>query len=284
MKLEDLFIVVRELGRGGFGRVLLVRDRKTGEECAAKVLTATDADARARFVREVRQLGQYRQMRHVVRVGGAYLEAEPPFFLMPLARGGSLTKHIGKLSREAIWSVMRQLLDTLAGIHALGGVHRDVKPDNVLLIGDGTAALGDFGVGNSPHCTVHFTLSAAGTPGYAAPEIARGGAASAAADIYSAGATWYHLLTGRHPMGEPIPLNPFKHNPNAMPAEIEWVMAMTDPNPARRPTANHLLWVLGMALPTGDHPLPTSQPETSSGGAWIFGGLLLALLVYGSKE
>ncbi len=191
MRLEDNFDIVRELGRGGFGGVLHVRDRKTGEEWAAKVLINLDADSRQRFIREVKQAWRYRRLRHVIKVAREYLQAEPPFFLMPLAKGGALAEHIGQLSQGAILSVMRQLLETLHFIHADGGVHRDVKPDNVFLPGDGTSALGDFGLGNSPNCTVHFTMSGVGTPGYAAPEIFAGEDCSAAADIFSAGATWF---------------------------------------------------------------------------------------------
>lgn len=280
MKLEDHFTVLRVLGQGGFGKVLHVRDKKTGQEWAAKVLLQTDADSRRRFVREVEQLVRYRNFRHVIRVARGYLEADPPYFLMPLAKGGTLSQHVGRLSQGAVVTVMRQLMETLVNIHHDGGIHRDVKPDNIFLPGDGTSALGDFGCGNSPECTIHFTLNAMGTPGYAAPELMNGADCTPGSDVFSAGATWFHVVTGRHPRGLPLPLDPRAYGASVPETDAEWILLMTDPNPWRRPSAMQVYQAVAHGLQQGDHPLPKEPPPDRRG--WFAAGaglLLLAVII-----
>lgn len=275
-RLEDDFEVLKTLGAGSFGKVLLVRDRKTGQEWAAKVLTASDADAAHRFRREVLQLHKYQGLRHVMKVVRGVLDATPPYFIMPLAKGGTLQQHIGKLTTSQQLSVMRQLMETLAHIHAAGGLHRDVKPPNILL-SEGACTLADFGLGNAVGCTITFTQNAMGTPGYAAPELYRpGGQCSAASDVFSAGATWFHVMTGVVPRNLPLPLNPRAINPQLEKNAAEWIQLMTDANPLRRPTAWQVLHAIKAGLPAGDIPLPTEQP--ASAAPWFAAAASLVLL------
>ncbi len=283
MRLEDLFEVVRELGRGGCGRVWLVRDRATGQELAAKVSDlGPDPYNRRKFELEVKQLFRYGRLRHVVKIVRPYLDADPPFFLMPFAKGGTLTQWAGKLTPHQVLTLMRQLMETLVQIHGEGGFHRDVKPDNMLLLGDGAAVLGDFGLGNSPQCTVHFTMHAAGTPGYAAPELMADWPYDASCDVFSAGATWFHLLTGQHPRGLALPLNPRSVRGDVPEWTASWVVAMTQPERAQRLAASRVLGALTQATGGKDARLPAGQPVAPAAvAAGVGGGLLLLLLVIG---
>jgi len=100
MRLEDLYEVVRELGQGGCGRVLLVRNRKTGSQHAAKVLmNPNDAHALRLFRREVRLLSFFQRFAEWSEIEAAYLKATPPFFVMPYSEDGSITRWAGKLDR-----------------------------------------------------------------------------------------------------------------------------------------------------------------------------------------
>lgn len=262
MRLQDKYEVLCELGRGGFGVVYLVREPTTGEQFAAKVLLdEEDRHAFRLLAREVKQLLRYNSIPHVMRLVGEYLSATPPFFLMPYAPGGNALKHIGKLTERQVLTIMRQLLETLMRIHATKGFHRDIKPENILFLADGTAALGDFGLGSSPEITVNFTVSPGGTAGYAAPEIVAGGAYTTACDIYSAGATWFHFLVNRHPKGFLPPLDPRSVRSDIRMEVAALVVRMTSSDPAERPTANEVHREVTALLEGKDERLPIDLPE-----------------------
>ncbi len=280
MQLTDEYVVLKRIGRGGFGTVFLVKHRKTGEVYAAKMLSSpNDPIARARFEREVKQLRRYASFRYVVRLFREYLDADVPFFIMKHARGGAATPWAGKLSERQVLTLMRQLMETLVAIHADGGFHRDVKPDNLLLVDERTSALADFGLGNSPNCTVHFTMSEAGTPGYAAPELVAGGTFTAACDIYSAGATWFHSISGRHPRDVAGPLNVLAFRPKVDPIWVDCLGAMTNRDPNRRPSAFQVLRLLQGTLQGKEANLPHSSPTSP----WAVVALvcLTGLMIYG---
>lgn len=280
MRLEDDYEIVKKLGQGGFGQVFLVQHKGTGQRYAAKVLTDwSNPDAFRRFEREVRQLLRYGQLRHVVRLVASGLRAERPYFIMPYAPGGAATPWAGKLSELQVRTIMRQLMEALTAMHASGGFHRDVKPDNLLLVDETNAALADFGLGNCPTCTVHFTATEAGTFGYAAPELLAGGGFSFAADVFSAGATWFHLLTGAHPGKRPLPLDPRTVRTNVPPSIAKWIVAMTAPDPWKRPRASQVAHALGDSLRGFAVKLPNREP--TSGWELLGGVALVAALLFG---
>jgi len=265
MRLEDQYEVVRELGKGGCGRVLLVRDRKAGTYHAAKVLTSpNDPHARKQFRREVRLLSVFQRFRRIVRIEAAYLDAEPPFFVMPYAEDGSVTRWAGKLDLVQTLTVMKQLMEAVTQIHAHGGFHRDIKPDNILVF-NRLPALADFGLGNAPDCTVHLTMNAYGTPGYAAPELFQDAPFSAAADVFSAGATWFHLITGQRPAPGALSLDPRTLKPHTPAWIAEMIRRMTAADVRSRPTAATVFQVL-QAQMTVEKPLP-----------WRYEGLVVAV-------
>ncbi|MFB7783309.1 serine/threonine-protein kinase [Streptomyces vinaceus] len=194
---------VRELGSGGSGRVVLAVHEATGTPVAVKYLSdrlREDPAFVAEFRAEARLLGGldtpyvvrlYEYVEHTTAPGGAAI-------VMELVDGISLRallKQAGQTDPEAALVVLKGSLLGLAAAHRAGVVHRDYKPENVLVSADGSSKLVDFGIaarrGETP--------GVAGTPAYMAPEQWQGRPASPAADVYAATATFFECLTGRKP-------------------------------------------------------------------------------------
>ena len=274
--------LLEKIGGGGFADIWRAVREDTMEEVAIKMLRDYhNRDARHRFQREVRMLKGLRH-RRVIRMIEANVEAEQPFYVMPLMKGGALTRWAGHLDSQILRGILIELADFLAYLHEQGGFHRDIKPDNLLVDATGQFAVGDFGLGNNPYYTVMFTANAAGTWGYIAPELTRQGAqATAAADIYSLGASLFHLLTGVHP-AQHSSLDPWLLRRD-IPADLRnLVLQMVQPDPAHRPTAK---WILQVLNPPKEQPRPqpAASKTTSSSGSDIwkavvgFGGVAAVL-------
>jgi serine/threonine-protein kinase len=160
---------------------------------------ARDEELQRRFLREARLAARLAHP-NVVRVFDVGRDDGRPFIAMEYVEGETLAELIGRRGRlpaaEAATLGM-QICAGLAAAHAAGLVHRDVKPQNLLLGTDGVLKLGDFGIAAGPEGT-RLTLAGTvlGTAGYLAPEQARGEQVTAAADIYAVGAVLYELLTG----------------------------------------------------------------------------------------
>jgi tetratricopeptide (TPR) repeat protein/tRNA A-37 threonylcarbamoyl transferase component Bud32 len=199
-----------EIGRGGMGVVYRARERTTGRAVALKVLRPDldDDRARRRFVREVRAAAAV-EHDHIVRV---YATSDPAeallFFAMELVAGPSLAERIradGRLEARGAAKLVVQAADGLAAAHDAGLVHRDVKPENVLIdTATGRAKVGDFGLARLAAESSDLTRSGvvAGTPAYLSPEQARGDdGAGPLVDVYGLGVTLYECLTGEAPFG-----------------------------------------------------------------------------------
>ncbi|MGQ0764695.1 MAG: protein kinase domain-containing protein [Gemmatimonadota bacterium] len=215
MGLGDAWRIERELGGGGMSRVFVAHDTALGRSVVVKVLREDVAEgiSRERFRREV-LVSANLQHPNVVGVIAAGDAAGVPYFVMPFVDGESLRARIrreGPLPLANAVAIMRDVARALAFAHARGIVHRDIKPDNVLLAG-GAASVADFGVAKalaSARSTPehqHGTLTGAGislgTPAYMAPEqVAGDPLTDHRADIYSLGATAYEMLTGSAPFG-----------------------------------------------------------------------------------
>ncbi|MEY9944958.1 serine/threonine-protein kinase [Kitasatospora sp. GAS1066B] len=186
----------RELGAGGSGRVVLARHEATGTRVAVKYLSAAVGDTSA-FRREAELLGALRSP----QVARLYEYVEGPrgaAIVMELVDGialRALLRQEGATSPEAALVVLKGSLLGLAAAHAAGVVHRDYKPENVLVTVDGSSKLVDFGIA-VPHGA---TGKIAGTPVYMAPEQWAGRPASPSADVYAATATFFECLTGAKP-------------------------------------------------------------------------------------
>jgi hypothetical protein len=211
---EDRYRDLSEIGRGGYSVVYRAFSPEFNREVAVKIFDGhvTDADIRRRFRLECQVIGTLGDHPHVVSVFDSGFTADgKPYLVMAYCAGGSFWQRIAgqgpRTPAEATF-VGLALADALDAAHARGIVHRDVKPQNVLLTGYGVVALADFGVATAPTGELR---SFAATPGYVAPEVVlgdgNGGSGGPAADVFSVGATLYALLTGGPPVrpdiGEP---------------------------------------------------------------------------------
>ncbi|MCX4092978.1 serine/threonine-protein kinase [Nocardia sp. alder85J] len=196
-----------EIGRGGFGIVYRCRESRSDRLVAVKLLLSeVYGDERARFVREQRALGRLSGHPHIVAVLRADLTAGGrPYLVMPYHAQGSLDRVLranGPLRWPDAVSIGVRMAGALAAAHALGIVHGDVKPANILLTDYGEPQLSDFGIARSRDDTV-TTVPVRGTPAFTAPEVLDGAAPTAVADVYGLGATLYYLVTGHSPADRP---------------------------------------------------------------------------------
>jgi len=207
-RIADRYEVVGELGRGGTATVYEARDRVLHRPCAVKLLTdvgqgAAGQSRRERLQTEAMALATLDHPR-VVRVFDLGEHEGLPFLAMELVKGGSLADRLladGPLRPAEAVDRLVEVLEALQAAHHAGIVHRDVKPHNVLLRADGTAALADFGIARQEASSHTKTGVALGSLDYMAPEQridAR--RAGPPADLYGAGCTLYHLLTADTPV------------------------------------------------------------------------------------
>ncbi|GLC25446.1 serine/threonine-protein kinase [Roseisolibacter agri] len=212
--LGDRFQLVRELGRGGMGVVVLARDVALHRVVALKLqhpLLATCPRARERFRREARIQAQldHPGIVPVHAAGEVTVRGRAvPWFAMAYVPGESLADRLaraGTLPANEVRRVLLALLDALTHAHAEGVVHRDLKPENVLLSRDGRVLLTDFGVAARPsHDDPRRNAADVGTPLWMAPEQFAGEhAIDGRTDLYALGALGFAMLAGRPPFAGP---------------------------------------------------------------------------------
>lgn len=211
----------RELGSGASGRVALAVHEQTGLPVAVKYLSES-LRTRPGFVREFRAEARLLGGLRSEHVAGLYEYVEGPdgaAIVMELVDGVCLRALLAKdapLAPEAALVLLKGSLLGLADAHRLGVVHRDYKPENVLVRPDGTSKLVDFGIAAADGTTAGI----AGTPSYMAPEQWTGAPASPAADVYAATATFFECLTGRKPYtGENLAELALQHVDGVIPAD-----------------------------------------------------------------
>ena len=201
----DRYTVERKLGSGGMATVFLARDTVLDRPVALKVLAehlADDDQFRERFLREARLAAKFVHP-NVVQVYDADEDERGPFIVMEYVEGHTLSDELrrrGRLPPTEVVGIGVQVCAALEAAHAAGLVHRDIKPQNILLRPDGRVKIADFGIARSIAATRHTEIGTVlGTAAYLAPEQARGEEVTPAADIYSLGVVLYELLTGRTP-------------------------------------------------------------------------------------
>ena len=313
--LAATYDVERELSGGGMSRVLLARDRHLGRPVVIKLLPRelSAAVSAERFRREI-LLAAGLQHPHIVPVLSAGESNGLPYLVMPYVEGESLRARLARGRPRVAESVgiLRDVARALAYAHARGIVHRDIKPDNVLLSA-GSAAVADFGVakaistaweGDTPlRGTLTIAGTALGTPGYMAPEqIAADPSADHRADIYAFGVMAYEMLAGETPFHGRNPRTLFaahlteapkplaEHRPDIPVGLAALVMRCLAKDPADRPeSADELVAALSdpevisgafASSPTIDAVLavPTAKPR-SSRRAFVLAALVLAVMV-----
>ena len=207
--LEHEYEIVRELGRGGTAIVYLALERASGEEVAIKLIRAKyieDEEAVTRFAREARFVAQLDHPNIVAVHRVLDLGSSGTALVMAHVPGRTLKQVIkehGRLSIRRTEEILRGVAKGLGAAHAMGIVHRDVKPENIFIDAKGHALLADFGLarsmsnGNDTQLTMAGV--AIGTPAYMAPEQIDGTDLDARGDIYSLGLVTWEMLTGHRP-------------------------------------------------------------------------------------
>ena len=287
--LADRYRVERELGHGGMATVYLAQDLKHHRAVAVKVLRPEIAATLGadRFFREI-EVAAKLQHPHILPLLDSGEANGFFYYVMPLVEGESLRARLadhGELPVHDAVRILKEVVDALAHAHAHGVVHRDIKPDNILLSGR-HALVTDFGVAKAvTEATGRQNLTTAGvalgTPAYMAPEQAVADPhLDHRVDLYAVGALGYELLTGRPPFTgrtaqevlaahvTQAPESIDKHRPGLPPALTQVLMRCLAKRPADRwQTAEELLEQLeplvtpsGGITPTGTHPAAAAQP------------------------
>ncbi len=317
--LGSAYTLEKELGGGGMSRVFLARDNNLGRQVVIKILPPEMAAAVSsqRFRREV-QLAANLQHAHIVPLHSAGETNGLPYFTMPFVKGESLKAHLAKVGElplsEAI-RILREVASALAYAHDNGIVHRDIKPDNVLISGD-SAVVTDFGVAKaltassgSQGSSLTSMGVALGTPAYMAPEQATADPhTDHRADIYALGVMAYEMISGTTPFANRTPQATLAAHVTEMPEHIARkrpntpaglaaiVMRCLEKRAADRPqSAREVVNLLdalttpsGGLTPTAAYRVPSTRPKwmiPATAGLIIALGLgAVAFTQFGSRE
>lgn len=254
---EDLpgIRILNQIGKGGMGKVYKAIQLGTGRTVAVKVLDdnlAQDPRFVDRFVREARSMGRLNHPNIVVAYDAAS-HGNKHYLVMEYVDGPTtetLLKKHGRLSEKTCVQIGLQTARALAHAAEHGIVHRDIKPSNLMLTRSGTVKLCDLGLAKPQDASIESGLTTAGTtmgtPTYMSPEQAEGKKVDARSDMYSLGATLFHLATGRPPfmassvrgmisqhLCAPVP-NPRKFNPSLSESFSTVVMKLLSKRPEHR--------------------------------------------------
>jgi len=287
------YSIARRLGRGGMGEVWLGRNPDLDIPVAIKTLAPhlvdDDPSFVERFVLEARTAARLNHP-HIVRIFDAGSDDGVHYLVMEYVEGGSLRELLattGPLPVGRALSIAAQVARGLEAAARLGIIHRDIKPDNILLDADGTPKLADLGLakllGPSDGASLTHTGTSVGTPGYISPEQAQDSkSVDARADLYSLGATLYHMLTGEPPYSgssafavmmkhvqEPIP-DPRARNPGLPEPVVELLVRLLAKAPRDRPqTAAELARCLEELARANEAAPDRATPASAPRGAII---------------
>jgi len=307
--LGDAYTIERELGGGGMSRTYVAMERSLSRRVVVKVLSPELAAGVSvdRFKREILLAAQM-QHPHVVPVLSSGDASGLPWFTMPFVEGESLRARLarGPLPTGEAVSVLRDVARALAFAHGRGVVHRDIKPDNVLL-SEGSATVTDFGIAKAISAartggggeTLTMAGTSIGTPAYMAPEQAAGDPnIDHRSDIYAFGCMAYEVLTGRPPFTGQSPAKLLGAHLGEKPRDVRelradtpeslaaLVMQSLEKDPAARPQqAVDLVRVLDTVTPSG---AATAAPGILSGripigkavAFWALGAALVGLTAW----
>lgn len=202
--LEGRYSIEAPIASGGMSTVYRSVDLRLGRYVAAKVMHSkyvNDPIFRQRFRREARSMAKLSHP-NLVGVYDFSSDGENVFLIMELITGGTLRELLaerGPMPPHAATAVMRPVLTGLGAAHAMGLVHRDIKPDNVLINGDHQVKLADFGLVRAASASAATSNQIVGTVSYLSPEQVTGEDITPSSDVYSAGILLFELLTGERP-------------------------------------------------------------------------------------
>lgn len=277
--------IIEELGRGGMGRVYKALDTEVNEKVAIKLIKpeiASDKKAIERFRNELKFARKIRH-KHVCQMYDLNREQDSFYITMEYMPGEdlkSLIKKMGALSPGQAISLAKQICDGLSEAHRLGVIHRDLKPQNIMIDAEGNARIMDFGIARS---TEGKSITGAGvmigTPDYMSPEQVDGKEVDQRSDIYSLGIILYEMVTGRIPFeGDTalsiavkhkteIPKSPQESNAQVPDALNRLILrCLEKPKENRYQSAEELaegLRRIEKGLPTTERIVPSRRPLTS---------------------
>jgi serine/threonine-protein kinase len=251
--LDGRYAVTARIAHGGMATVYRATDTRLDREVALKVMhaeLARDEEFVRRFIGEAKSVARLSHQ-NVVAVFDQGADGPFLYLSMEYVPGRTLKELLrdsGRFSPATALEIMAGVLDGLAAAHASGIVHRDVKPENVLMTADGRVKVADFGLARAHSAAGHTRAGLlVGTVAYVPPEQVTGGTTGPRGDVYSAGVMLFELLTGRLPFTGDTPLSiAYQHvntdvpAPSALapgiPAPVDQlVLAATSRDPARRP-------------------------------------------------
>ncbi len=250
--LDKRYRMLRVLGVGGMAVVFEANDLLMRRNVAVKMLKdeiANDSQSVKRFINESKAVAMLSHP-NIVNIYDVSVKDDSKYIVMELVDGITLKKYIqkkGSLSFHEIVSITEQILLALEHAHSKGIVHRDIKPQNIMILKNGVVKVADFGIAKLPNAeTLTMTDKAIGTVFYISPEQASGKTIDARSDIYSLGATMYEMATGKLPFMADSPVSvalmqvknapkpPRELNP-AIPVGLEQIiLCAMEKNPANR--------------------------------------------------
>jgi beta-lactam-binding protein with PASTA domain/tRNA A-37 threonylcarbamoyl transferase component Bud32 len=250
--LDGRYAVTGRIAHGGMATVYQATDTRLDREVALKVMhaeLARDEEFRHRFIGEAKSVARLSHQ-NVVAVFDQGADGPFLYLAMEFVPGRTLKQLLrdsGRFAPATALEIMAGVLDGLAAAHASGIVHRDVKPENVLVTADGRVKVADFGLARALSAAGHTrTGLLIGTVAYVPPEQVTGGPTGPAGDVYSAGVMLFELLTGRPPFSGDTPLSiAYQHVNSGVPAPStlvpgipaavdQLVLAATTRDPAQR--------------------------------------------------
>jgi serine/threonine protein kinase len=289
--LSDHYELDSEIGRGGMGIVYRAKDRRLKRTVAIKILPpelAFRSDIKTRFLREAETAAQLSHP-NIVPIYTVDETEGLVYFVMAYVDGENLAKRLferGVLPTDEVRRILRDVADALAYAHERGVVHRDIKPDNIIIASQtGRPMVTDFGIARAVSdgdSRLTATGMAIGTPAYMSPEQAAGERAiDGRSDLYSLGVVAYQMLVGEPPFvaaSTPAMLvkhiserpTPVQQRRAEMPDDLaRAVMLLLEKDPANRfPSASALV----AALDTGNVPSPARTSSSTGRGEFANGG------------
>ncbi|GAB3617640.1 Stk1 family PASTA domain-containing Ser/Thr kinase [Okibacterium endophyticum] len=250
--IDDRYEVRSRIARGGMATVYLATDRRLERRVAIKVMhghLSDDSNFKNRFVQEARSAARLADP-HVVSVFDQGQDSDMAYLVMEYLPGitlRDLLRDHGRLTPHQVIDIMDAVTSGLAAAHRAGIVHRDVKPENILLADDGRIKISDFGLARAASAHTATGQALLGTIAYLSPELVTRGVADARSDIYALGIMMYEMLTGEQPYKGEQPMQiayqhanesvprPSSQN-SAVPDDFDdLVLWATERNPDERP-------------------------------------------------
>ena len=257
--LDNRYEILERIGTGGMAVVYKAKCHRLNRLVAIKILKADlaqDADFRRRFNAESQAVAQLSHP-NIVSVYDVSRGGDTEYIVMELIDGITLKQYMekrGQLNWRESLHFITQIMRGLSHAHSRGIVHRDIKPQNIMVLRDGSVKVADFGIACLENASQTLTQEALGSVHYISPEQARGDRTDARSDIYSAGVVLYEMLAGRLPFEgdsavsvaiqhlSSIPLAPREINPD-IPEQLELIcMKAMSPDLERRyPSADAMI-------------------------------------------